>query len=209
MDADTLQTKVCTLEQLVPLCARWKQEGKTVVWTNGCFDLLHVGHVRSLREARRLGDVLVVGLNSDESVRRLKGPARPLVPEAERAEVLAALECVNAIVIFNEPTPENALSHLQPNFCCKGGDYAPPHGKPVPEAALVESYGGRMAYLSLSPGVSTTELARRAFERSAEVVELPAGRPAVVLDRDGTSVEDAGCPATVGNSTFCSARPMR
>jgi rfaE bifunctional protein nucleotidyltransferase chain/domain len=165
------------------------------VWTNGCFDLLHVGHVRSLREARGLGDVLVVGLNSDQSVRRLKGPARPLVPEAERAEILAALECVDAVVIFNEQTPERVLSQLQPNVCCKGADYAPPHGKPVPEAALVESYGGRMAYLSFSPGVSTTELARRASERRADFVGSSAGRPAVFLDRDGTLVEDAGYPS--------------
>jgi rfaE bifunctional protein nucleotidyltransferase chain/domain len=165
VDADNLPRKVFPLEQLLSLRARWRQERKTVVWTNGCFDLLHVGHVRSLQEARSLGDVLVVGVNSDSSVRKLKGATRPLVPEAERAEVLAALACVEAVVIFHELTPETILSRLQPDICCKGGDYAPPHGKPVPEATVIESYGGRLAFLSFCPGISTTELARRAGER--------------------------------------------
>jgi rfaE bifunctional protein nucleotidyltransferase chain/domain len=194
MDADKLPCKVCTLEQLFPLRARWKEQGKVVVWTNGCFDLLHVGHVRSLREARGLGDVLIVGLNSDKSIRCLKGSGRPLVPEAERAEVIAALESVDAVVIFSELTPERMLSYLQPNICCKGADYAPPHGKPVPEAVLVQSYGGRMAYLSFSPGISTTELARRASEQRPDAVRSPGGRPAVFLDRDGTLVEEVGYP---------------
>jgi D-glycero-D-manno-heptose 1,7-bisphosphate phosphatase len=138
--------------------------------------------------------VLVVGVNSDRSVRRLKGPSRPLVPEVERAEVLAALECVDAVVVFDELTPEAVLARVKPEVCCKGGDYAPPHGKPVPEAALVESYGGRVVFLALSPGVSTTELARRASGRAAGATPGPGGRPAVFLDRDGTLVEDVGYP---------------
>jgi rfaE bifunctional protein nucleotidyltransferase chain/domain len=152
------------LERLLPLREHWRQEGKTVVWTNGCFDLLHVGHVRGLQEARTLGDVLIVGVNSDESVRRLKGPERPIVPDAERAEVLAALACVDYVVIFGEATPEAALARLKPDVHCKGGDYAPPSQKPIPEAELVRSYGGRIAFLSLTPGISTTELARRMRE---------------------------------------------
>jgi rfaE bifunctional protein nucleotidyltransferase chain/domain len=182
--------KVLGLEQVLPLRARWRQEGRTVVWTNGCFDLLHVGHVRSLQEARGLGDVLVVGVNSDRSVRSLKGPGRPLVPGPERAEVLAALACVDAVIVFDELTPEATLARLKPDVCCKGADYAPPHGKPVPEAALVESYGGRVVFLSFSPGISTTELARRAAAGGPP----PGGRPAVFLDRDGTLVEDVGYP---------------
>ena len=162
VDTDNGRRKVLQLELLRALRARWRRERKTVVWTNGCFDLLHVGHVRSLQEARGLGNVLIVGVNSDSSVRRLKGPTRPLVADVERAEVLAALECVDAVVIFDELTPETVLSQLQPDICCKGGDYAPPHGKPVPEAALIASYGGRLAFLSFSPGISTSELARRA-----------------------------------------------
>jgi rfaE bifunctional protein nucleotidyltransferase chain/domain len=141
--------------------ARWRAEGRVVVWTNGCFDLLHVGHVRSLRAARALGDVLLVGLNSDVSVRRLKGPGRPLMPASERAEILAELACVDRVVVFEEDTPEAALARFRPDIHCKGTDYAPPHGKPIPEAALVEGYGGRIVYLPLSPGLSTTELLRR------------------------------------------------
>lgn len=132
-----------------------------MVWTNGCFDLLHAGHVRSLLAARKLGDVLVVGLNSDTSVRQLKGSSRPVMPQAERAELLAALACVDAVVIFDELTPEAALGRLRPDIHCKGADYAPPHGKPVPEKALVESYGGRVEFLPLLPGVSTTDLVER------------------------------------------------
>jgi rfaE bifunctional protein nucleotidyltransferase chain/domain len=139
-----------------------------VVWTNGCFDLFHAGHARSLRAARDLGDVLVVGVNSDDSVRRLKGPGRPVLRARDRAELVASLACVDYAVIFGEDTPEECIRLLRPQVHCKGADYAPPNGKPVPEAALVESYGGRVAYLPLVEGISTTELIRR-------VRELPAG----------------------------------
>ena len=135
-----------------------RDDGKIVVWTNGCFDLLHVGHVRNLQACREFGDLLVVGVNSDDSVRRLKGPGRPIVPAAERAEVLAALACVDRVVLFDEATPEASLERLRPDIHCKGADYAPPHGKPIPEAKLVEAYGGRIAFLPLLPGHSTTEL---------------------------------------------------
>lgn len=140
---------------------RWREAGKTVVWTNGCFDLLHVGHVQGLAAARSLGDVLVVGVNSDASVRALKGPERPIVPASERIEVLAALQDVDYVVLFDEETPEAALAHLQPDIHCKGADYAPPNGKAIPEAALVESYGGRVAFLPLVPSISTSELVHR------------------------------------------------
>jgi rfaE bifunctional protein nucleotidyltransferase chain/domain len=153
--------KVVGWEALLDLRRRWRLAGLTVAWTNGCFDLLHVGHVRSLQAARRLGDVLVVGVNSDESVRRLKGLGRPVVPAAERAEVLAALACVDHVVIFEESTPETALRRLEPDIHCKGADYAPPHGKPVPERAVVEAYGGRVEFLPLVPSRSTSALIRR------------------------------------------------
>lgn len=146
---------------LFALGAALRAEGRTVVWTNGCFDLFHAGHARSLRAARELGNVLVVGVNSDASVRRLKGPGRPVVPAPERAELVAALACVAAVVVFDEDTPEACIRLLRPDVHCKGADYAPPHGRPVPEATLVESYGGRVAFLSLSAGLSTTELIRR------------------------------------------------
>ncbi len=137
----------------------WRAAGQTVVWTNGVFDLLHVGHVRNLQAAARLGDVLVVGLNSDASVRRLKGSERPFLPAAERAELLAALRGVAAVVVFDEDTPEAALARLRPDVHVKGADYRPPHGKPIPEAATVEAYGGRIAFLPLVPGRSTSALA--------------------------------------------------
>jgi D-beta-D-heptose 7-phosphate kinase/D-beta-D-heptose 1-phosphate adenosyltransferase len=153
--------KVIDLDVLLALRARWRAAGKTVVWTNGCYDLLHVGHVRGLQEARGLGDVLVVGVNSDASVRRLKGPRRPIVPEAERAELLAALGCVDHVLIFGEDTPVEVLARLKPDVHCKGADYAPPSTRPIPEAETVRSYGGRIAFLAFSPGVSTTDIVRR------------------------------------------------
>jgi rfaE bifunctional protein nucleotidyltransferase chain/domain len=142
--------------------------GKVIVWTNGCFDLLHAGHARSLRAAREFGDVLVVGVNSDSSVRRLKGRGRPILPESERAELIAALACVDHVVVFDEDTPEECIRLLKPHIHCKGADYAPPHGKPIPEVRLVESYGGKVAFLPLVDGLSTTELIRR-------IQALPAG----------------------------------
>jgi rfaE bifunctional protein nucleotidyltransferase chain/domain len=135
--------------------------GKVVVWTNGTFDLLHAGHISSLQAARSLGDVLVVGVNSDRSVKAYKGPDRPVLGEAERSAMLAALECVDYVVVFDEDTPTESLLKLQPDVHCKGAEYAPPHGRPVPERAVVEGYGGRVEYLPLVPGVSTTDIVQR------------------------------------------------
>ncbi len=158
--------KVVEWDALLALREQWRAERKTVVWTNGCFDLLHVGHVRSLRMAKALGDVLVVGVDSDESVRQLKGPGRPIVPVHERVEVLASLESVDYVIVFDELTPEVALSRLKPDIHCKGADYAPPDGKPIPEASVVRSYGGRIKFLPLVPFASTSELIRRLREMS-------------------------------------------
>ncbi len=161
MTAWTLRPKHFPWPDLLAARGRWRADGKVVVWTNGTFDLLHPGHVASLHAARALGDVLVVGVNSDESVRGYKGPARPILGEHDRAAMLAALECVDAVLIFPEPTPEAAINRLRPDVHCKGAEYAPPHGRPVPERALVESYGGRVEYLPLVPGVSTTDVVAR------------------------------------------------
>jgi D-beta-D-heptose 7-phosphate kinase/D-beta-D-heptose 1-phosphate adenosyltransferase len=139
----------------------FRRGGQVVVWTNGTFDLLHPGHVASLTQARDLGDVLVVGVNSDRSVKAYKGPARPILREDERATMLAALECVDFVVVFDEDTPVESLAKLKPDIHCKGAEYAPPHGRPVPERATVEGYGGRVAYLPLVPGVSTTDVLDR------------------------------------------------
>jgi rfaE bifunctional protein nucleotidyltransferase chain/domain len=146
---------------LLELRARARASGKTVVWTNGCFDLIHVGHVRNLQAARSLGDLLVVGVNSDASVSRLKGAGRPIIPAAERVEILAAFACVDYLIVFEEDTPLEAIRQSQPDIHCKGADYAPPNGKPIPEAAIVESYGGRIEFLPMLPGASTSDLIGR------------------------------------------------
>ena len=148
------------MEELAVLRKEWRVQGKKVVWTNGIFDLLHAGHIRSLRDAKAMGDVLIVGINSDESARKYKGAGRPLMSQEDRAEVLSALEMVDHIVIFNEMEPSVALGLLQPDIHCKGEEYA--DGKrPVPERAIVESYGGSIRFLPLHPGRSTTGLLQR------------------------------------------------
>ena len=152
--------KVVSWDEVLPVRNQMRREGRTVVWTNGCFDLFHAGHLRSLQAARSLGEVLVVGLNSDDSVRQLKGPGRPILPAADRAELLAGLACVAYVVVFAELTPEIALARLQPDVHCKGEDYGG-SGKPIPEAEVVQRYGGRVAFLPLVAGISTTELIRR------------------------------------------------
>jgi D-beta-D-heptose 7-phosphate kinase/D-beta-D-heptose 1-phosphate adenosyltransferase len=164
MTAQPTSSKIVDWDALLSARERCHAKGQKVVWTNGCFDLIHVGHARSLQAARRLGDALVIGLNSDESVRRLKGPERPILPEAERAELLAALECVDYVIIFPELTPERALMRLRPDIHTKGSDYAPPDGKPIPEAHVVQSYGGEIRFLDFVPGISTTDLIRRIRE---------------------------------------------
>ncbi len=152
--------KVRTLEELLTLRKTWAEQGKRVVWTNGCFDLLHVGHIRSFRDAKALGDILIVGLNSDSSVRALKGPLRPVVHEDDRAEIVAALESVDYVTIFNESDPVASLSLLRPDIHCKGADYA--DGKrPVPEEPVVRGYGGRIEFLPLHEGRSTSGLIER------------------------------------------------
>jgi rfaE bifunctional protein nucleotidyltransferase chain/domain len=147
--------------ELLAARAAARAAGKAVVWTNGTFDLLHPGHVQSLQQARALGDVLVVGVNSDRSVKAYKGPTRPILTQDERAAMLAAVEWVDYVVVFDEDTPTESLAKLKPDIHCKGDEYAPPHGKPVPERAVVEGYGGRIEYLPLLPGLSTSELLRR------------------------------------------------
>lgn len=133
-----------------------RKAGGTVVATGGCFDLLHAGHARTLSAARRLGDCLIVCLNSDESVRRLKGPQRPIMGEDDRAELLSALECVDAVYIFGEDTPEEALATLRPDIWVKGGDYS---ATELPESALLRSWGGQTVTVPYIPARSTTSLA--------------------------------------------------
>lgn len=153
-----LRGKVVSLEDLLKMRPMWESTRQTLVWTNGCFDLLHIGHVRNLQQAKAIGDILVVGINSDESVRALKGANRPFVPEKERAEIVAALDCVDKVVVFNETTPERVIAALKPNIHCKGADYSGLSGKPMPESEVVTSYGGTVQLLPIEPGHSTTDL---------------------------------------------------
>jgi D-beta-D-heptose 7-phosphate kinase/D-beta-D-heptose 1-phosphate adenosyltransferase len=156
-----LQSAILSLEQAIVRFGREKRNGRRVVFTNGCFDLLHPGHIRLLEEARALGDELIVGLNSDASVRTLKGEGRPVSPEHERAEILAALECVDAVVIFNEPTPREIISALLPDVLVKGGDWRPDQ---VIGREEVEAAGGRVVSIPVVPGHSTTGILQRIRE---------------------------------------------
>jgi D-glycero-beta-D-manno-heptose 1-phosphate adenylyltransferase len=158
IDEDILHPAVFSLEQLILRFAREKRNGRKVVFTNGCFDLLHPGHIRTFEAARSLGDILIVGVNGDESVRTLKGPTRPVVPEQERAEILASLECVDAVTIFSDLIPQKVIAALLPDVLVKGGDW--PDDQIVGRAE-VESSGGRVARIAIVPGYSTTEILRR------------------------------------------------
>jgi D-glycero-beta-D-manno-heptose 1-phosphate adenylyltransferase len=166
------QQKVLPREELATIVWRRQQTGERAVFTNGCFDLLHLGHVRYLQEARNLGDFLILGLNSDESVRRLKGPTRPLVSAEERAEILAALSCIDYVTIFPELTAGELIDLLQPAIYVKGADYARTQGSQetqevrpdisrLPEAKHVLAYGGAIQLISYVPHHSTTELIQK------------------------------------------------
>lgn len=150
--------KIVSQEELIQMTAREKRGGRRVVFTNGCFDLLHPGHVRCLAEARALGDILIVAVNSDRSVRGNKGPERPLVSEQDRAEVLAALASVDYVTIFDEPTPRELLARVLPSVLVKGADWA---ADQVAGREEVEAAGGRVVSIPLAPGYSTTNLVNK------------------------------------------------
>jgi D-beta-D-heptose 7-phosphate kinase/D-beta-D-heptose 1-phosphate adenosyltransferase len=147
-----------SIERAVLLAAEIRASGGKVVFTNGVFDLLHPGHVRYLQAARRLGDALIVGLNSDRSVRANKGLERPITPEAERAEVLMALDCIDVVAIFDEETPAEIIERVQPDVLVKGADWGPDN---IVGRDTVEARGGVVVRIELLPGYSTTELIRR------------------------------------------------
>ena len=150
--------RACSLEELLPQLDSIRGQ-KKIVFTNGCFDLLHVGHVRYLQQARLLGDVLVVGVNSDASVKRLKGPERPIQNEKDRAEILAALECVNYSIVFSEDDPLRLIQDLQPDILTKGGDWAPDK---IIGSDFVTQRGGQVFSLQFVDGKSTTRLIEKA-----------------------------------------------
>lgn len=156
--------KVLTSGQLVPILNRARAQKKQIVFTNGCFDLMHVGHIRYLQAAKALGDLLVVGVNSDASVRSLsKATDRPIVEEAQRAEVLAALGCVDYVVIFNEPDPLKLITALEPDVLVKGGDWTLDK---IVGRDVVEQRGGTVKTIPLVPGMSTTALINRVRSQS-------------------------------------------
>ncbi len=160
--------RIITLEQAAAFAGSLHAVHRRVVFTNGVFDLLHPGHVRYLSDARRLGDALVVGVNSDRSVRANKGPGRPVNPEAERAEVLAALAPVDAVVIFDDETPQHVISRIQPDILVKGADWP---ADQIVGRDLVEARGGRVVRIPLAAGYSTTGILKRVGRTQAEEEE--------------------------------------
>jgi D-glycero-beta-D-manno-heptose 1-phosphate adenylyltransferase len=155
---------ILTLDEAILRFGREKRNGRRVVFTNGCFDLLHPGHIRTLELARELGDVLIVGLNSDASVRQLKGEGRPLIPERERAEILAAMESVDVVIIFDDLTPQKVIAELLPDVLVKGGDWADDR---IVGREEVEAAGGRVVSAPVAPGYSTTDIVRKIREAGA------------------------------------------
>ncbi|NIO04712.1 MAG: D-glycero-beta-D-manno-heptose 1-phosphate adenylyltransferase [Proteobacteria bacterium] len=166
-----MREKITTEKELIGKLVEDKAAGKRIVFTNGCFDLIHVGHVRYLAEAKSLGEILVVAINSDRSVARLKGPPRPIVSEQERAEIIAALECVDYVTIFDEPDPYRIISVLKPNILVKGGDWTK---ETTVGRDVVEAGGGRVVVLPYVEGISTTGLMDRILQRCESI---PKKRP--------------------------------
>ena len=164
MTPSPARSKISSLDVLTARVARARRSGETIVFTNGCFDLLHIGHVRSLEEARRLGDRLVVAVNRDASVRRAKGRGRPVLPAAERIELVASLGCVDWVVGFAADTPIRLIQKVRPDVLAKGGDWALDE---IVGRQLVESWGGRVVRLRQVPG-----------RRSTDLIELIRARPA-------------------------------
>jgi len=157
-----MKEKIKEREVLLRILDDLKKNGKRIVFTNGCFDILHIGHIRYLEDAKSLGDILVVGLNSDYSVRILKGPERPILPEKERAEILSGLWCVDYITIFNEPTPLELISLLQPHILVKGGDWTK---ETTVGREVVERLGGKVVILPFIEGSSSSNLIETILKR--------------------------------------------
>lgn len=160
-----MRNKIKTKDELRDILEGLKRRGKKIVFTNGCFDILHVGHVRCLEEASKLGDTLVVALNSDRSVQTIKGPPKPFTPEAARAEVLSALACVDYVVIFDEPDPLELITSLKPNVLVKGGDWT---SETTIGREVVEKAGGKVVIIPQIQGVSTTGIIDRIIKKGGK-----------------------------------------
>ena len=150
-----MKNKIKNLQELKEIINFNKKEGKKVVFTNGCYDLIHIGHIRCFQECKKLGDVLVVAINSDRSVRSIKGPPRPIIQQEERAEILSALEIVDYITIFDQDDPLEIITFIEPDVLVKGGDW---ELDTIVGREIVESYGGRVFAIPLVPGISTTQI---------------------------------------------------
>lgn len=157
-----VSTKIKKLQELKTIVAGARAGGKTVVLTNGCFDLLHPGHIHMLREAKACGDMLIVAVNSDKSVSEIKGPNRPILPESDRIELIAALEMVDYVMLFDEPDPYNVIDALKPQVLAKGGDWS---AEKIIGSDIVEQNGGRVAVIPYLKGFSTTGILERIIER--------------------------------------------
>jgi rfaE bifunctional protein nucleotidyltransferase chain/domain len=160
MDGFSLK-KIKSREEIKNISENLKKEGRIVVFTNGCFEILHPGHIEILERAKMLGDILIVGINSDESIKKIKGNKKLILDEWARSRIIASLEAVDYVVIFNEETPEKIISEIKPNIHVKGGDYKI---EDLPEAKIVESYGGKIKILPLLEGFSTTNIIKKILE---------------------------------------------
>lgn len=160
-----MREKIKARDELKNILQGLKRRGKRIVFTNGCFDILHIGHIRCLEEAKKRGDFLIVALNSDRSIRSIKGPSRPFTPEAERAEVLSALGCVDYVVIFDEADPLELISSLKPNVLVKGGDWTP---ETTIGREVVEGTGGEVVIIPQFQGVSTSAIVDRIVKKGGK-----------------------------------------
>lgn len=158
-------SKIVELKELVQIVNTVRQSGRRIVFTNGCFDIIHVGHLRYLNAARSEGDMLVVGLNSDTSVRMIKSENRPIVPQAQRAEILAGLACVDYIILFDDPDPLNLIMDLKPDILVKGADWKE---EEIIGADVVKALGGRVVRVEMAPDISTSQIIRRIVKRYAD-----------------------------------------
>jgi rfaE bifunctional protein nucleotidyltransferase chain/domain len=157
-----VQSKIFTLDSLKVKITEWKQKGFIVVFTNGCFDLIHLGHVDYLEKARNLGDKLIVGINSDSSIKRIKGEKRPILDENARSRILASFEFIDAVILFSEDTPYHLIKDVKPDILVKGNDYRPEN---IVGADIVKSYDGKVITIDLIPGYSTSEIIKNIKEK--------------------------------------------
>ena len=169
-----MKDKIKDLQELKKSIVLLKKKGKTVVFTNGCYDLIHIGHLRCFEEGKKFGDMLIVALNSDRSVRSIKGPPRPIIPEGERAEIVSSLECVDYVTIFDQDDPLDIIASIKPDVLVKGGDW---NLDTIVGRELVESYGGKVFALPLVKGVSTTQIIETIASHYSDKKMQPSVKP--------------------------------